>query len=104
MTPSYRVIVSPRAFSDLDAILDYVTLRSPANARRVIDRLWEAMHGLARLPRRYRVVSGPRQPGRSVRRMPGSNYLVYYRIDDQQQVVRILSVWHGARRQPKRFG
>jgi len=56
------------------------------------------------LPRRYRVVGGSRQPKRAVRRMPVSSYLVYYRIDDDQQVVRILSVWHGARRQPKRFG
>jgi len=56
------------------------------------------------LPRRYRVVGGSRQPKHAVRRTPVSSYLVYYRIDDDQQVVRILSVWHGARRQPKRFG
>ena len=104
MTRSYRVIVSPRAFSDLDGILDYIKRQSPANAAKVIDLLWKAMQGLAQLPRRYRVVGGSRQPKRAVRRMPVSSYLVYYRIDDDQQVVRILSVWHGARRQPKRFG
>jgi len=43
MTRSYRVIVSPRAFSDLDGILDYIKRQSPANAAKVIDLLWKAM-------------------------------------------------------------
>jgi plasmid stabilization system protein ParE len=34
---------------------------------------------------------------------PRYRVIIYYRIDDANQAVRVLTVWHGARRQPKRF-
>ena len=74
----YRVIVSPRAFDDLDRILDHIRKDSPANAVGVIDRLWESMQRLSDLPHRYRVVAGMSRPGRAVRRMPVPPFLVYY--------------------------
>jgi plasmid stabilization system protein ParE len=30
-------------------------------------------------------------------------FIVYYRTDDKRRSVRILTIRHGARRQPKRF-
>jgi hypothetical protein len=55
------------------------------------------------LPHRYRVVQGASRPMRAVRRMPVPPFLVYYRIDDTTHVVRILTITHGSRRQPRRF-
>jgi plasmid stabilization system protein ParE len=46
----YRVIVLPRAFADLDAIIDYVAKDSPQNASALLERLWAAMHSLDALP------------------------------------------------------
>ena len=100
----YRVIVSPRAFEELDAILEYVAGHSPANAAKVIAYLWKSMQALQHLPRRYRVVRGAGRPKWAVRRMPVPPYLVYYRVDEVQKVVRILTIRHGSQRQPKRFG
>lgn len=100
----YRVIVSPRAFDDLDEILRYVKQASPANAVKVIDRLWAATRRLNEMPHRYRVVQGFSRPGRAVRRMPVRPYLVYYRIDEANHVVRVLTIRHGHRRRPRRFG
>ena len=99
----YRVIVSPEAFSDLDKILDYVKVQSHANAVKVIDTLWDAMTRLRELPYRYRVVQGIRSADKQVRRMPVPPYLVYYRVAEQERVVRVLTVRHGSQRQPKRF-
>jgi plasmid stabilization system protein ParE len=99
----YRVIVSPEAFSDLDKILDYVKEQSPANAVKAIDTLWDAMARLKDLPHRYRVIQGIRSADRQVRRMPVPPYLVYYRVAETERVVRILTVRHASRRQPKRF-
>lgn len=98
-----QVMVSPRAFADFDQILDYIGQSSPGNARRVIDRLWESMHRLKDLPHRYRVVYGRARNG-AVRRMPVPPFLVYYRVDEPTRVVRVLTVTHGARRQPRSFG
>jgi plasmid stabilization system protein ParE len=103
MARDYRVIVSPEAFGNMDGVIDYIALQSPANAAKVIDRLWDAMQGLKALPHRYGVVSARRQPKRAVRRMTVAPYLVYYRVDDAARVVRILTVRHGSQRQPRRF-
>jgi plasmid stabilization system protein ParE len=35
--------------------------------------------------------------------MPVSPFIVYYRVDDKRGAVRILTVRHGARRQPQRW-
>src|SRR5688572_12855581 len=94
----FRVILSPRAFADLEQILDYVAKDSPLNAARLIDRLQEEMKGLADLPYRYPVYQETRRKA-PVRRMATPPYLVYYRVIDAQRVVRILMVRHGARRQ-----
>ncbi len=103
MARDYRVIVSPEAFGNMDGVIDYIALQSPANAAKVIDRLWDAMQGLKALPHRYGVVSARRQPKRAVRRMTVAPYLVYYRVDDAARVVRILTVRHGSQRQARRF-
>jgi len=103
MVPTYRVIVLSRAFADLDQIIDYIAERSPQNAAATIDHLWKAMQSLDQLPHRFKVHEHRRDPGKTVRSMPVKPYLVYYRVDDQMKVVRVLSVWHGSRRQPRRF-
>ena len=84
-------------------IIDYIAPQSPANAAKLIDRLWESMQGLkgpaAPLRRRFR--AAPAEAGG--RRMLVAPYLVYYRVDDAARVVRILTVRHGRQRQPRRF-
>jgi plasmid stabilization system protein ParE len=100
---SYQVVVSARAFADLDGILEHIKADSPTNAARMLDRLWQSMQSLRDLPHRYRVVAYLRNPERSVRRMPVPPYLVYYRIVENLSVVRILTVRHGHQRQPRRF-
>jgi plasmid stabilization system protein ParE len=53
----FRVIVSPRAFLDLNAVFDHIKASSPANAVLTVDRIQSAMHALERFPHRYRVVA-----------------------------------------------
>lgn len=103
MPPIYRVIILPRAFSDLDRILSYIARSSPQNAVKVIDRLWAQMRALDQLPFRYPVHEHRKDPAKSVRSMPVPPFVVYYRVDKVQRVVRILCVYHGHQRQPRRF-
>ena len=54
---------------------------------------------LSRLP-----LIGPiyeRDRSRRTREILCRNYRIFYRVDDAQRRVEILSVWHGARREPK---
>jgi plasmid stabilization system protein ParE len=103
MAPSYHVIISPRAASDLGDIHANVELDSPQNARSILSELIDAIDSLQHLPRRYRAVQGRRRPSKAVRRMPVPPYLIYYRIEERKQSVEIITVRHGARRQPRRF-
>ena len=103
MPATYSVIVVPRAFSDLDEILDYISKNSRQNAVTTVDRLWRAMQSLALLPHRFKVHEGRKDPEKAVRSMPVAPFIVYYRVDDERQVVRIIHVRHGHRRQPRRF-
>ena len=104
MTPIYRVIASPRAAAELDEIQAYIAQDSPAGAATVMARLREAMQSLEALPHRYPIYQGKRRPATAVRRLPVSPYLIYYRIDDQAHVVSVVTVRHGARKPPRRFG
>jgi plasmid stabilization system protein ParE len=99
----YRVILSRRAFDDLDQILDYIKQTSPSNAVKVIDRLQRAMEGLGDFPHRYRVLQGRARADKAVRVMPVAPHLVYYRVVETPRVVRVLTVRHGSQRQPRRF-
>jgi plasmid stabilization system protein ParE len=55
------------------------------------------------LPHRYKVHEHRKDPSLAVRSMPVPPFIVYYRVDDVRLSVRVLSVRHGARRQPRRF-
>jgi len=98
MDDHYRVILSPRAFADLESILDYIRQDSPQNAAKMVDRLWESAQSLGEFPRRHRVVETRQRARRETRMMPDPPYLIYYQILEREKVVRILTVRHGARR------
>ena len=98
----YRVVISARASADLHSIVRYVRPDSPQNAADMVGRLLDAMDSLVLLPRRYPVVSSPRQPKHETRLMPVRPYLVYYRIIEADKVILISEVRHGARRRPRR--
>ena len=100
MPEVYRVRITPRALKDLEAIFDYISHDSEQNAAKMIRTLLDAIDGLDILPRRFDVPrSGPVR-GRQIRSMPVRPYLVRYRIDERERIVRILRIRHGARKNP----
>jgi len=99
----YRVNIVPKAFADLEGILDYISKDSPTNAARVIDRLQDAIYSLDQMPRRFKVHSCRKDMSLSVHAMPVPPYIVYYRVDDVHHAVRVLRVYDGRRLQPRRF-
>ncbi|MDB5322233.1 MAG: plasmid stabilization system [Phycisphaerales bacterium] len=103
MPQHYRVIVLDEAFDDLDRILEYIKQDSPQNAVQTLDRLWNACQSLAMFPRRYKVHLHRKARELTVHSVPFPPYIVYYRVDDATHVVRVLTIRHGAQRQPRRF-
>ncbi len=103
MAPRYRVIISPRALDDLQEIHTYIESQSPGNAAGMLGELLAAFDALELLPHRYPIYSARRQPSEAVRRMPVWPYLIYYQVNDATYAVRIVTIRHGSRRQPRHF-
>jgi len=101
MRELYEVRITGEAGSDLEAIHKYISADSPQNADGVVNRILNAIDSLERLPHRYRVYRRGSHRGRTIRSLPVSPFVVYYEIRDDEGVVRVLTVRHGARRRPR---
>jgi plasmid stabilization system protein ParE len=100
MMGGYRVIVTPRAGSDLEAIHDHIAADSPRNVGTVIARILDAVERLKQVPHRT-IVEQATVPGQSaIRSLVVVGYIVYFRVRDDNMAVHIVHVRHGARRPP----
>lgn len=93
----YRVELSPRAFADLDEIVTYISADSPGNAARWRDRLFVKLETLAHTPRSRPLAEEDDHARIEVRQTLFGRYRVLYTVRDQQALVYVLTVRHGAR-------
>lgn len=84
-----RVRLADAALRDLTAIEDHVALDKPDAARRLVRTLFKRCETLAQNPRRY-----PAAGVADLRKRPEGAYLIFYRVTDDVEIVRIL---HAAR-------
>jgi addiction module RelE/StbE family toxin len=93
-----RLIWSKAALRDLDEVAAYIANDSEQAAYAVAERIDKEAKLLSRFPRSGRIgrIAGTRE--RIVGRTP---YLLVYRISSGR--IRILRVYHGARKWPARF-
>jgi addiction module RelE/StbE family toxin len=90
---AHKIIWSPEAVDDLEAISEYISRDSQTIAARVIERLLDAVDRLADFPRLGpRIREWKRSPYRHVVVPP---YRVIYRIETE--AVFVIAVVHGAR-------
>jgi len=93
-----KLIWSKAALRDLDEVAAYIANDSEQAAYAVAERIDKEAKLLSRSPRSGRIgrIAGTRE--RIVSRTP---YLLVYRISSGR--IRILRVYHGARKWPARF-
>jgi toxin ParE1/3/4 len=86
-----------RAVADLIAISDYIRRFSPASAQKVRREIQRAIATIERFP-----LAGPRTATAPVRKIVVRRYpyIVYYTADIGRAEVVVLTIQHGARRQP----
>ncbi|MGH6842854.1 MAG: type II toxin-antitoxin system RelE/ParE family toxin [Methylocella sp.] len=87
-----RVRYTPQALADLNAILDYISIRSPQGARRVQARI-QVLIGL--LP--VHPLIGTRTDDPSIRRLatPPYPYLAFYEVAGEEIIIHAIR--HAAR-------
>ena len=89
----YRVVWSPRALEDVEAIGLYISNDSPSYAGAVVKRMLDSTRILAHFPFAGRIV--PEFGDENIREKFLYSYRVIYRI--QSQTVTVAAVIHGRR-------
>ena len=90
---AYRVIWSPRALADVDAIASYISRDSTVHASAVVTKIIRATRTLRRFPFAGRVV--PDFEDESLRERFVYSYRIIDRIETQQ--ILVAAVIHGRR-------
>lgn len=90
----YHVIFSPKAVSDLEAIVRHVALSNPEAARKLDQRLLEKAENLSSLPLRGQKV--PEFDSPDIRQIILSPYRIVYRVEDEKKQISIARFWHSS--------
>lgn len=96
----FQIDITDEAYEDLNQILDFVAKSSPQNAVRVIDHILRAIDGLTEVPRRYALCAPDKRLQPGVRLMPLPPWRVFYVVEEDSAVIRVLAIQHGAQLYP----
>ena len=98
---SYQIIVTPDAEADLSELRDYIAnvLRSPETARSYLHHLRKEIGSLSEMPARIKAVDEEPWHSRGIRKLIVKNFLVYFRIVEEEKTVYILNVIYARRDQ-----
>jgi plasmid stabilization system protein ParE len=103
MPEAHRIILAKRVATDPEQIFEYLAARSPQHAPDVIDNILKSIERLAEFPHRTIVAGQPTDVKSPVRSLPVPPYVIFFRVVEEQRIVRVLRVRYGARRPLKRF-
>jgi toxin ParE1/3/4 len=95
---AYRVIVMPSAQADLQEHTDYIALDSDRYAREWLNKAWDVISSLAENPKRFAVIAESEEIGVELRDALHYSHRIVYWVKDEEQVVEVLRVYHGARK------
>ncbi len=85
-----RVIFTPRALSDLEAIGDYIATENPERAISFVGELRDRCLSLSENPERFPLAE--RLAAAGVRKLSHGSYMIFYRVyPDLVTVARILN-------------
>jgi len=90
---AHRVVWSPRAVEDLEAIAEYIAVDSAAYAATVVKSILSIASNLSRFPFSGRVV--PEFNDRSIREWFAYSYRVIYLVENE--IVTVVAIVHGKR-------
>lgn len=93
-----RIVWTRKAEKQLDQIFNYIAEDSAIYAYRTVEKIIEQAERIAPQPRKGRMV--PEYEREDIREVFHHPYRIIYLIKDQEIVIEILSVIHGARLLP----
>jgi addiction module RelE/StbE family toxin len=100
MAGDYRVRLTPQALEDLDEIHAFISRQLPQNAAQMLERIFDAIDLLEIFPHRTVVERQAASLKHPVRSLPVKPYVIYFRVSEEERVVVIRHIRHGARQPP----
>ena len=96
---AFRIIWTSSAREDLKAVVQYIKSDNPKAAESFGLRLIKEAESVAEFPRSGRMVPELSDP--LIREVICNPYRIVYRMDEQNQTIYIVRVWHSARGHPQ---
>lgn len=92
----YKVITLPLAEGDIEDQTDYIAyeLKSPETALNMVRGFKKVINNLSRFPQCHELDEDEELAGYGVRKTYYKNYKIYFIIDEREQIVYILRVFH----------
>lgn len=89
---SYKIHITAAAERDLLKAADYIefSLKNPDAVDHLLDTADEQISSLAEMPQRYWIVDDPVLSSWEIRFIKVNNYLAFYTIDENKQLVIIV--------------
>lgn len=92
----YKVITLPLAEEDISDQMDYITfeLKSPETAVNMVRGFRKAINSLSLFPQSHELDEDEELAGYGIRKTYYKNYKIYFLIDEREQSVYILRIFH----------
>lgn len=89
---SYIIHITATAGRDIIRAADYIEfiLKNPTTAEHLLDVTTQQINSLADLPEKFRLVDDPVLASWGIRFIVVNNYLAFYTIDKEKQIVIIV--------------
>ena len=99
MSSVYTVRYAPQALDDLRDLYSYVafSLKEPATAQKLVNRIRKAARSLDALPGRYPVVDWEPWQSMGMHRFTVEDFLLFYLIDQSTRTVTLVRIVYGGR-------
>lgn len=99
MSSTYTVRYAPQALDDLRDLYSYVafSLKEPATAQKLVNRIRKAARSLDALPGRYPVVDWEPWQSMGMHRFTVEDFLLFYLIDQSTRTVTLVRIVYGGR-------
>lgn len=99
MKSKFRALMTQKAKSDLEGIVDYMTkeLSNPQAASNFLDEMQKAMDELCAFPESGAPVVNDFLPTADMRKRMIGNYVVFYIPDFEERAVRIIRIVYSRR-------
>lgn len=96
---AFQVIWSDRSRAELQGIVETIRADQPSAADRFANELVLRVNRLGQFPRSGAVFT--RRRGFEVRQITYRKYRVFFRVRPRLKRIEVLTLWHGARQEPR---